>query len=339
MAFNKLKLIQVIDRIAWPTALLLSSVSRAVSRKTTNTPVIVRPGGMGDLICLQMAIEHQGLDPLAFHYIVEKRSAVWAEHRKLSFEVISFRLLFKVGKFNTVINSEQKYGISQIISNFIKSGHGSLTSFSTVRGARISDVLVAYNPTKIHETQYFTNLIAAALGLEINSDDISREKHSNRIVHSGQSVAIGGNHAPSRSLSALQWDEIIRKWASNNLIEIVAGPQERGVAEEVALMDPSTRRTSVLSFDEMCQKISVSERVLANDGGLVHIASYYGVPTDVLFTSGIVEKWQSVVLGSTSVFDEKQLCRPCTLFGSTPACPLDFACKNNLHHKLKPLST
>ena len=67
-------------------------------RNADSSPLIVRPGGLGDLVCLQMAIENLGLDIRRFRFIIERRSEPWAalhDLNYLSYDSLDLRALLR----------------------------------------------------------------------------------------------------------------------------------------------------------------------------------------------------------------------------------------------------
>jgi ADP-heptose:LPS heptosyltransferase len=82
------------------------------------------------------------------------------------------------------------------------------------------------------------------------------------------------------------------------------------------------------NFSQLCDRIASSEEVLTIDSGFLHIASYYGVPTTGIFTSGRERKWASLARDSSIVRRNDLACQPCTWFGQVPVCAHNFACKD-----------
>lgn len=74
-------LLKKLDRFGWPLGAwagrLMSLVFRY--RSIDGRPMIVRPGGTGDLV-VWVALEDLGRDPKGFFWIIERRSNAWAEH-------------------------------------------------------------------------------------------------------------------------------------------------------------------------------------------------------------------------------------------------------------------
>lgn len=336
-SFDRLVLIRGLDQLLWPLALLVARVLAKLPRTQEQTPVLVRPGGMGDLICVHIAMEQVGLDPRQFVWVIEKRSLPWVTMMGLRHELIGLRLIRFVGKFQTVINTEQHYGASQIIAVALAGRKRRIASFSTVRGAgSTSETICPYNPTHTHEVDSFARLLKMSFRLEV--DGLPSQRAQERSAERGLVVVIGGGHSESRSLSASQWEGAIRSWSVQRPVTIISGPLESRIARELAARSPAIWTYRQGSFEENCQVISSAERVLTIDGGMVHVASYFQVPTDALFTSGRELLWHPLAHGSRVFRDPDLSCRPCTLFGHTPKCPLNYECKATIVRFVKSAS-
>lgn len=336
-SFDRLSIIRALDRLLWPTALFAARILAKVPRHRDDTPLIIRPGGMGDLICLQIAMEQLDLDPKRFLWVIEKRSMPWVQYMNLPYKLIEPKLLLSVGRYRNIINSEQHYGISQIIAVALAGRGRNLTSLSTVRGANVSSSICPYSPIHTHEIDSFRKLLIAAemrRGVEKVPSRVRSHSEDGSLV-----VALGGGHAESRSLELEQWIEIVRKWAGSRQFFVIAGPVETQIARELAEYFEGQGKFFPGNFSENCRIISTARRVLTMDGGLTHVANYFGVPTDTLFTSGQELLWQPITEGSRAFFDSGLACRPCTMFGHTPKCQVEFLCKGNLASFVEPAMT
>src|SRR5262249_47306900 len=133
-------------------------------------PLVIRPGGMGDLILLCVAIEELGLQPKEFSWVIERRSVPWARHVCLDFvcyDETPLRTQWRLaGRYTTVGNTEQRYGLSQATALLARGVGGHLFCFDTNKAARWADRVVSYDPLEAHETIEFGRLIAAALRRE-----------------------------------------------------------------------------------------------------------------------------------------------------------------------------
>ena len=334
VGFDKLSVIRALDQMLWPTTLLAARLVAKIPRRRTESPVIIRPGGMGDLICVHMAMEHLGIDPQSYTWVVETRSMPWVSLMDLPHRIISPRLALAVAKYRHVVNSEQHYGASQIIAIAMAGRGRNVTSLSTVRGSYTATNIVPYSPIRTHEMKSFVNLLRAAHNLDDDGRDIARTRTT---ANTGQLVvALGGGHAESRSLDVDQWEEVIKKWTDGKDFVMIAGPVETPMAQELEHRFGGRAVLRTGNFGENCGVIAGAHRVLTMDGGLTHVASYHGVPTDTLFTSGQDDLWAPLAKGSRVFADRSIECRPCTMFGFTPRCPVGHLCKAHLPGEVLP---
>jgi hypothetical protein len=320
-----------LDRACWfVTAVGARLASLAVrSRRLDPRPLILRPGGMGDLILLTVAAEELGLKPQGFFWLIERRSRAWADHLQLDAVCYDERLAGSIqlaGRFSTVINSEQRFGLSQAAA-LLACGRGStLTCFHTNRAACWASRCVPYDPGDTHETVAFQKLLAAALG--ISSANIRQPQRSRRSPVEGLPVAgISGRQAESRAFSEEEWERFIGSWIGAGKFWIASSPADRPFARRLAARFAGRAAVFEGGFDALCRLIQQSEEVLTVDGGFLHIASYYGVPTTAIFTSGRDRKWAPLAPGSRVIRRSGLSCQPCAWFGQVPKCRYGFACK------------
>jgi ADP-heptose:LPS heptosyltransferase len=186
---------------------------------------------------------------------------------------------------------------------------------------------VAYDWRERHETIEFMRLFAHALRRP-EPEDLRPSMRPRLYPEGGPPlVVIAGRQSRSRRLDLETWTALIAEWHQDEPFLIAAGPED---AEFVAQL---VRRFDKLAgpfsgnFDELCNQIGHSPDILTMDGGPVHIASFYGVPAVVLFTSGRDRKWRPLGEGSHVVRRHDLPCQPCAKFGQVPVCFHGHACK------------
>ncbi len=291
--------------------------------------LIVRPGGMGDLVCADIALQELGRDAREFTWLIETRSQPWARHRGLRHACYDgglFNVLTGIwGRYPLVMNTEQRYGLAHAVALLAQSSRGRVVAFATNRGARRSSRIVPYDWKKAHETVEFARLFAAGLGLP---EPPAARKLRARVepVAGPPLVLIAGRQSPSRALDLEAWATLIGRWHAGRKF-LVGGAPEDGqfIAKLVARFEGLAGRLEG-GFADLCGQIARAEEVLTLDGGAVHIASYYGVPTLAVFTSGRDKKWAPLGVGSRVLRRHDLECQPCTKFGQVPPCPYEFAC-------------
>jgi ADP-heptose:LPS heptosyltransferase len=321
-----------IDRALWPAAALARAVSLALRRRPLDSrSMILRPGGMGDLILLCVAIENLGRDPREFFWVIEKRSRIWARHLGLDHLCYNDRLFHQhwriAGRFSTVVNSEQFFGLSQATAALACANRRALICFDTNRAAAFATVRVNYDPDKTHEAVSFQELLAAALKMPAPCSPEPPLRQRASPAAEPPVIGLSGLQSESRALSEEQWERFIQANVGSNRFWIASSDTDREMARRLAQRFPGRATVFERDFDALCDLIRRSEAVLTVDGGFLHIASYYGVRTIGVFTSGRDRKWAPLAPGSTMLMRRDLACRPCVWFGQIPPCPHKFACK------------
>jgi len=275
-------------------------------------------------------LEELGLDPKKSYWLIEKRSREWADHLGLDYVCydVGFpqNLWSLAGRFSVVVNSEQRFGLAQAAAVLMAAKGGRIFSFETNRGAQFADERIPYDPLSSHETIEFSRLLIQSLKLlQPIPDRIMRQR---RFPPSGKPVVgLGGFQSKSRSLSKEQWSRLIRDWSRGRDFYITSSPQDTAFAQNLAERFPGRAQPILRPFSQLCQLVQTAEEILTMDSGFLHIASYYGVPTTGLFTSGRAEKFLPLAPHSRLVKRSDLTCQPCALFGQVPPCPYAYACK------------
>lgn len=303
---------------------------------TREETLVVRPGGMGDLILAHLAAELLGIQMEQLHWVIERRSAAWARHvglQYVAYDEHPVRVLQDLrGAYPSVINTEQRFGLSMAMARWAAARTGTLTAFSTNRGAQEADRVVSYDWDQAHEVDEFGRVLAATLGLPWERPQLleRRTPSDGTIV-----VSLGGTHSPSRSLTPSEWVGLIRHLVGREPVTVTAGPLEEALADEVMQLMGSQARRIRGTFDEVADHMAGAERLVAIDGGPVHVASYYGVPTDAVFTAGRSTKWGPLARGSVIHRRNDLACQPCSIFGQVPSSSFGYACRQGFPDSLQ----
>jgi ADP-heptose:LPS heptosyltransferase len=318
-----------LDWIVSPAACYFAALFPRFKAAVPAKKLILRPGGMGDFICADMALQELGLDARDFTWVIEKRSKPWALFRRLPhvcYDEMPREALSRVmGRYSFVMNTEQRFGLAEAYAMACRAKKGRLASFTTNRGSSWSHVRVPYDWKDRHETVEFARLFAAALDLpEPTGPRLPRPRLYP--PSAPPLVAIAGRQSPSRRLSLDAWTALISKWHQKRPFLIAAGPEDAVFAGELTRRFDGLASSFTGSFNELCEQIARSEEIFTMDGGAVHIASFFGVSTLALFTSGRDRKWHPLGKGSRVLRRHDLTCQPCTKFGQVPPCPYGYAC-------------
>jgi ADP-heptose:LPS heptosyltransferase len=190
----------------------------------------------------------------------------------------------------------------------------------------VADVTIRYD----HDTpewQAFRDLFEAAL-VEVPRTVKPVTPGERRGEDRGRTVvALGGVHSPSRALAAEAWLGWINRVTDGAQdLDLVYGPGERQLAAGLMAITGTRFVDRSGDFRTVVDTIRSARRVLTIDGGMLHIAGYFGVPTDAIFTAARDVKWAPLAEGSR-VFARNDLpCRPCAVFAQIPRCPIQYEC-------------
>jgi len=291
--------------------------------------LVVRPGGLGDFICADIALQELALDARDFTWLIERRSQPWARFRglpHLCYDENPLETLAQLrDRYSLVINTEQLFGLAGACALLSRSNEGRVVSFDTNRASEWSDAAVDYDWRDRHETVEFARLFADALDLP---EPTAMRLPRPRLYPPSAPplVAIAGRQSPSRRLSLDAWTALVSKWHAKRAFLVAAAPEDAEFAAQLSSRFEGLATRFTGGFEELCEQIARSEEIFTMDGGAVHIASYFGVSTFALFTSGRDRKWHPLGEGSRILRRHDLKCQPCTKFGQVPPCPYGYAC-------------
>jgi ADP-heptose:LPS heptosyltransferase len=325
----QISVLKRLDPVLSPGACWLAAFFPKERPKPPDKALVLRPGGMGDLICADIALQELGLNACDFTWLIETRSRAWARLRRIPHvcydEKPRAALARVLGRYPLVINTEQRYGLAEAYALACRAKRGRLVSFKTNRGSSWSHQTVSYDWKEQHETVEFARLFAAAFELP---EAIGPRLPRTRVnpPSAPPLVLIAGQQSPSRRLSLDAWAALISRWHQGRSFLIGGAPGDTDLALQLATRFDGLATHFTGSFDELCGQISRSEEIFTMDGGAVHIASFYGVPTLAIFTSGRDRKWHPLGEGSRILRRHDLTCQPCTKFGQVPPCRYNYAC-------------
>ena len=324
---------------------LLSGAFSRVSRARPEI-LVLRPGGMGDLVCLDIAGQNFNLADNAI-FVIERRSRPWAEYRRFKFvcyDSVEGVLFFfrNLGRFACVVNSEQRFGLSQAAALALMRKGGSLVCFSTNRGVVRSTGenkglhIVPYDALVEHETKAFGRLLAKQNEITRGSDQLSRGESAVATPATiqknlGKSIGpplvwLSGVGSPAREFDSAAWVQWIRKYLSTDQFVLVSSFKERALAVEIKREFPRCEFVFE-DFPRAVQRLVSTRCLLTVDSAPVHLASFFDVPTIAVFTCGRSSKWTPLARESLMVRRRDLGCQPCALFGQVPPCGFNFKCR------------
>ncbi|MES3037870.1 MAG: hypothetical protein V4736_08185 [Bdellovibrionota bacterium] len=230
-------LLKTIDLGTWfPSATLFSFFNRIFPKSQKDRKIaVVRPGGLGDLVLLTMAIRDGGFNLAEFRFFIQKRAAPWAEYLKLDYIIVDDDLrdlTFHRGRYVQVINTEQLFGLATSFSVYIAHTDCRVSGFNTNRGQKYLTVVCPFDENGTHEKKSFSNLLQSHFSLR-NELGAPFGIQSGREILDYSCLSISGLESPSRNLSVDAWIKLITANYLGGEIRILSAPSERQKAEEI----------------------------------------------------------------------------------------------------------
>lgn len=336
------------DRVLWPVlallggvvfrplALLSGGIGALGVLGSTPRPLIIRPGGMGDLVLLTLALREQGIAWGDVEFLIERRSEDWAKHLGLSYVCYDrptiraiLWFLSRLGRCAEIYVTEQRFGLSALPAWYLMRpsvlGGARVRGFRTVRSRVLLNEALPYDPTIEHMRDSFRRLIAP-----LGPRSTPREPNPPHVSRRGVVVAIAGRGHPSRELGIAEWLTLLESALDRDEpLWVRCAPNDRPFAEALtnALVKQgwvATRDDS--NFEQFVSEIKNATCVVGPEGGPTHIASFYGTKVHAFFSSGPPEKWAPLAPESQLYYDATLSCRPCARFGQTPRCQQSHVC-------------
>jgi ADP-heptose:LPS heptosyltransferase len=300
--------------------------------------LVIRPGGIGDALLLIPSLM------LLREAFPEAKISVLAERRNAAAftlcTAVDALFLYDVGlglfkalrrRYDVVIDTEQWHHLSALVARLSLAPVA--IGFATNNRARLFNYPVAYSQDD-YEPDSFCHLLEP-LGLmgpwrlPFLTIPLECERSSCELLAplSGRPfVAI----FPGASIVERRWKTEYFSLVAQALVARGVGVVVLGGGEDAqaaggiapgAVLNLAARTT----LAESAAVIARSALLFAGDSGVLHIAVGLGIPTVALFGPGIAVKWGPKGEGDM-VLDRHLPCSPCTLFGTTPSCPVKGRC-------------
>lgn len=296
--------------------------------KVNEKCLVIRPGGMGDLILFDLAIQKANFDVMSFIFVIQRRAEPWAKFRDLNYVLLDqkfFKFLF-FSKHRFVICSEQYFASAGDFSKLLVRKDGLLIGFDSNKRSQIFSRTIGYEEN-VHESVNFLKLLNVLPQMSfINSapnTNVNGVRNLDYCV-----LSIGGTDSESRNLDVERWSFLARALNKENLpIYLTHSPRDWRIAEQISSAITINRAAD--TFQESVSFIKNSAFLISVDSGMIHVASFFNVPARVLFTSANIVKW-SPIASSSIVLSHEYDCQPCSKFGQVPKCSYGYRCTQNL---------
>lgn len=329
-----------------PLTSLLPSPSKAPLPAAPRSILLIRPGGIGDAVLLALAINclKRNYPDATITILAERRNAgiftlmpvvnkVYCYDRPLEF------LAVVRDSYDVVIDTEQWHRLSAVVARLIRAPIK--IGFATNERQLMFTHSVPYSHDD-HETESFLNLVnilcnetkilthITAPFLTISEQVNSRTRSLLKPLQNKQYLVVfPGASVVERRWGAEKYREVARLLAGTGLPIVVVGSSvdqqdATSIAENLGISLAGTT-----SLAEAAAVIAGAALFISADSGLLHIAVALDVPTVSLFGPGIAAKWAPHG-DKHRIINHNLLCSPCTRFGTTPPCPYNVRCMQEI---------
>jgi len=324
---------------------LLPSLSTPDLPESVYSVLLIRPGGIGDAVLLapvirQLKVKYPNIQ---ITVLAERRNAgVFAL-------VPSVDLLYCYdrsaeywravrGKYDAVIDTEQWHRLSAVMARLIRSPIK--IGFATNERRRMFTHSRPYSHDD-YEVSSFYHLIESLTGVSEQAEPTfpfltipatAQESAGKLLATFGDKPFVTifpGASIPERRWGADRFRAVAAELAQKGYgIVVVGGTVDQADAQIIA-GEFGLNLAGQTSLAETAAVLARSALLGRGDSGLLHIAVGLGVPTVSLFGPGRALKWAPQGRLHT-VINKNLSCSPCTTFGTTPPCPYNARCMQEI---------
>lgn len=320
-----------------PAALVIQVLPQSI--------LLIRPGGIGDAALLAPTINHLKTLNTNCHITIlaERRNAgvfslipdfdqLYCYDKPAEF----WQAVSK--KYDVVIDTEQWHRLSAVVARLIRSPMK--IGFATNERRRMFTHSLPYFHDD-YEVFSFNRLLEPLMGVSEQTEATipflavpvtAKESAEKLLVTFGDKPFIAifpGASIPERRWGADRFKAVAAVLAQKGYgIVVVGGAVDQADAQVIA-GEFGLNLAGQTSLAETAAVLARSTLLVSGDSGLLHIAVGLGVPTVSLFGPGRALKWAPK--GNQHTVINKNLpCSPCTSFGTTPPCPYNARCMQEI---------
>lgn len=315
--------------------------------------LVIKLSAMGDAICLMPAVRqlNNAFVNVQIDWLTSSRSlpAFFSPVPFIQFiyklptsplKLLYFLMksLIDFRKYDLIVDFDQYYRISELISFFGKSNAGFITP---LKGSRYS-ISIIYDPAR-NEKLMFSDLVNllvmqlqgrstpySPLLPELLSDFVPSEKllaHSVQFAKLNMPILViypgSSPNAIYRRWPISRYLELIGKFEQSCQVIVAGGPDETPLKDDIARAGYNS--VDHIGFWSLHEWLWIFRHVkgifVGNDAGLLHLAESQGMPVIGIFGPNIYSKWGSINPASSAAEIELE-CRPCikSYLGQVPRC-------------------
>lgn len=342
---NRIKLLKKIDAVIGP--LFLPFFCRREASRTRPAEIknilVVRPGGLGDAALLLPSLKavKNANNSINIDVLCEKRNAGvfkgthYVDGLYFYDNPLHLLKLFNC-RYDLIIDTEQSHILSSIISAMLRGKFK--IGFAINDRQCVYDLSVSYRQNE-YEACSFWNLFRTVMPIPeyftlsppyffLNENETEK---LNTIIPVGLPLVclFPGATVKERLWEPSNWSRLVDFFEDHGYqVLLLGGGMEVATCETILRNSKQKQAMSLagrLSIRETSRILEKSALLISTDSGILHVGVLSGAPTVSLFGSGIALKWGPEG-DRHEVVNLNLSCSPCTLFGTTPPCPNDFAC-------------
>lgn len=307
--------------------------------------LVIRPGGLGDMILLQPALQelHAQYPRVRIDLVCERRNEAIASFSSCPVTVITYdaqplRLLFRLcaGGYDVVLDSEQFHYFSAVMALLsrapVRIGYKINPGRNPIYTHLVNYDLAGYEADEFMKLLRPLGIVAPArlagclappeatlpetmgpLWLKVYEQGLRLV-----LVHVGTSVR-HKTWAPEKFVS------LVRSLGDlpNTVVGLIGGRGDAGMAEHVAEQVDLPHKVLMLagrlSLPQTAKVLAKGALFVGGDSGLAHLAAAFGVPSVVMFGPSDAGKWARAS-ERVVVVKKDMACSPCFIFGYHKHC-------------------
>jgi len=343
---NRIRTLKAIDasvgRVAVPLA---RCIPLSPSKPEHPTSVLViRPGGIGDavlliptLVALMKTYPHAHVTILA----ERRNAAIFALcpgiENVFRYNVFSEFRSAVFARYDLVIDTEQWHRLSAVIARLCRPK--TLIGFAANERERLFSHAIYYS----HDDYEAASFLRLLEPLRINASEPEMpflRPPQNAVVNACERlkpladnpfvVIFPGASIPERRWGAKRFHALAeRARAVGYAVVVVGGKEDKAQGDEIVSGGMGLNLAGVTSLIETAAVLQKSQLLISGDSGVLHLAVGLGVSTVSLFGPGRAMKWAPKGDNHT-VINKNLPCSPCTIFGTTPPCPINARCMTEI---------
>jgi ADP-heptose:LPS heptosyltransferase len=355
--FMRVRLLKILDVtvgffLCWTTGYILHLFRRNAPAGASGVPcpdairriLVIRPGGMGDMILLQPMLRslRQRCPQAEVDLVCEKRNRdipalAGKSGRVILYDAHPFGLIGKLrrGQYDVVIDTEQFHYFSAIMA--ILSRAPVRIGFKINPGRNTLYTHLVNYDLEGYEAGEFMRLLVP-LGIKDESVVKGCLTRPGRTEgRSGAVVIHVGASTRYKHWETGKFVDLVKRLAgaegyASGPIILVGGRRETGLAGDISRQAGLGDRVKVmagsLTIPQTADLIGSASLFIGGDSGLAHLAVALGTPTVVLFGPSDHKKWGASGQGNVVVRTELP-CAPCFIFGYHKFCH-SIACMSGI---------